>query len=157
MDGIIGRMLKKVDDPGLGDNTLVLFFGDNGTLDSITTKLESPGRAVDFQGGKGDTAEAGMRVPLIARWKGRIPVGRVCGDLIDSCDFLPTIRAAARVSPKSMGRIYGHSFLPQLHGQKGQSRDWIYSWYDPRPGHDKERWTKTNRYALAIVAAWNSS
>lgn len=36
--------------------------------------------------------------------------------------------------------------LPQLLGRKGQPRELIYSWYDPRPGHDEERWTKTGRY-----------
>jgi len=148
MDGIIGRMVKRLDELGLGDNTLVLFYGDNGTLSAIRTQLEAKGRTVEFQGGKGDTTEAGMRVPLIARWKGKIPAGRVNGDLIESCDFLPTICEATGVSAKSMGVIDGRSFLPQLQGRKGQPREWIYSWYDPRPGHDKERWTRTERYVF---------
>lgn len=148
MDGIIGRMVKRIDELGLGENTLVLFFGDNGTLDSIRTRLERDGKAEEFQGGKGDTTEAGMRVPMIARWKGRVSAGLVIDDLIDSCDFLPTICEATGVSSKSMGVMDGRSFLPQLRGQKGQPRDWIYTWYDPRPGHGKERWTKTLRYAF---------
>ncbi len=148
MDGIIGRMVKRLDELGLGENTLVLFYGDNGTLSAIRTQLEAKGRTVEFQGGKGDTTEAGMRVPLIARWKGKIPAGRVNGDLIESCDFLPTICEATGVSAKSMGVIDGRSFLPQLQGRKGQPREWIYSWYDPRPGHDKERWTRTERYVF---------
>lgn len=148
MDGIIGRMVKRLDELGLGENTLVLFYGDNGTLSAIRTQLEAKGRTVEFQGGKGDTTEAGMRVPLIARWKGKIPAGRVNGDLIESCDFLPTICEATGVSAKSMGAIDGRSFLPQLQGRKGQPREWIYSWYDPRPGHDKERWTRTERYVF---------
>jgi arylsulfatase A len=87
-----------------------------------------------------------MRVPLIARWKGRAASGRVNGDLIDSTDFLPTICEAAGVSTASMGTIDGRSFLPQLLGKSGKPREWIYSWYDPRPGHDKERWTQTTRF-----------
>jgi len=148
MDGIIGRMMKRLDELSLGENTLVLFYGDNGTLSAIRTQLEVKGRTEEFQGGKGDTTEAGMRVPLIARWKGKIPAGRVNGDLIESCDFLPTICEATGVSAKSMGAIDGRSFLPQLQGRKGQPREWIYSWYDPRPGHDKERWTRTERYVF---------
>ena len=144
MDGIIGRMMKRLDDLALSSNTLVLFFGDNGTLATITSKLGN----VEFQGGKGHTTEAGMRVPLIAHWKGKIPAGRVLDDLIESCDFLPTIGEAAGVSLQSMGPIDGRSFLPQLRGEKGQPREWIYTWYDPRPGHDKERFTKTSRYAF---------
>ncbi|HEU0122493.1 MAG TPA: sulfatase-like hydrolase/transferase [Bryobacteraceae bacterium] len=143
MDGIIGRMLRR-----LPDNTLVLFYGDNGTLNTIRSTLHRNGRDEQFQGGKGDTTEAGMRVPLIAWWKGRPPVGRSSGDLIDSCDFLPTMCEAAGISPKSMGPMDGRSFLPQIRGEKGQPREWIYSWYDPRPGHDKERWTRTERYVF---------
>ncbi len=148
MDELIGRMVRRIDELGLGSNTLILFYSDNGTLSAIKSKLERNGRVEEFTGGKGDTTEAGMRVPLIARWPGRVPAGRVNADLIDSCDFFPTICAAAGISPKSMGAIDGRSFLPQLRGQKGQPREWIYTWYDPRPGHDKERWTKTLRYAF---------
>ena len=144
MDGIIGRMMRRLDELQLAENTLVLFFGDNGTLNTIKSNLN--GR--QFQGGKGDTTEAGMRVPLIARWKGHVKPGRVSDDLIDSCDFLPTICDATGVSPKSMGAQDGRSFLPQLKGEKGHPREWIYSWYDPRPGHDKERWTKTDRFVF---------
>lgn len=148
MDGIIGRMVRRIDELGLGENTLVLFFGDNGTLNTIKSRLDRQGKITEFQGGKGETTEAGMRVPLIARWKGRVPAGRVNDDLIDSCDFLPTLCEATGVSAKSMGAQDGRSFLPQLRGEKGQSRPWIYSWYDPRPGHDKERWTKTDRFVF---------
>jgi len=144
MDGIVGRMMKRLDELGLSENTLVLFFGDNGTLNTITSKLGDG----EFQGGKGETTEAGMRVPFIARWKGTVPAGRVLDDLIESCDFLPTICEVTGVSPKSMGVMDGRSFLPQLRGRKGQPREWIYTWYDPRPGHDKERFTKTARYAF---------
>lgn len=148
MDGIVGRMLARLEELKLAENTLVLFYADNGTLNAIRTKLEANGKVTEFQGGKGDTTEAGMRVPLIASWKGRIPAGRVNDDLIDSCDFLATICEATGVPIQSMGKTDGRSFLPQLTGKKGQPREWVYTWYDPRPGHDKERWTKTNRYAF---------
>ena len=144
MDGIIGRMMRRLDELNLSDNTLVLFYGDNGTLNTIKSTLN--GR--QFQGGKGETTEAGMRVPLIARWRGRVKPGRVSDDLIDSCDIFATICDAAGVSPQSMGPQDGRSFLPRLKGEKGQPREWIYCWYDPRPGHDKERWTKTDRFVF---------
>ena len=144
LDGIVGRMLTRLGELGLTENTLVLFYGDNGTLSKITSRLA--GR--DFVGGKGDTTDAGMHVPLLAQWPGTIPAGRVCEDLIDSCDFLPTLCAAAGISPASMGKRDGRSFLPQLRGERGHPRDWIYSWYDPRPGHDKERWTRTERFVF---------
>jgi arylsulfatase A-like enzyme len=136
MDKLVGRVVDQ-----LPPDTLVLFFSDNGTHQSITTQLNGK----PFQGGKGTMTEAGMRVPMIVRWKGVTPAGKTSNDLIDSCDFLPTICAAANVPTKSMGRMDGVSFLPQLQGKIGIPRPWIYSWYDPRPGWDKEKWTRTQR------------
>ena len=63
--------------------------------------------------------------------------GRVSDDLIDSCDFLPTIGEATGVPPKSMGSQDGRSFLPQRKGEKGHPREWIYSWYSPRQDGDR--------------------
>ena len=139
MDKVVGRVLSQV--PA---DTLVLFFGDNGTNGAITSQLNGK----PYQGDKGMPTEAGTRVPMIVRWKGVTPAGKINDDLIDSCDFLPTIAAAANVPTKSMGRMDGVSFLPQLLGKIGVPRPWIYSWYDPRPGHGKERWTRTQRYAF---------
>jgi arylsulfatase A len=57
--------------------------------------------------------------------------GTVCPDLVDMTDFLPTICEAAGVAvPKSL-TLDGRSFLPQLRGEKGQPRDWIYSYWVP--------------------------
>lgn len=139
MDKVVGRLLSQV--PA---DTLVLFFGDNGTNNTVTSQLNGK----PYQGDKGMSTEAGTRVPMIVRWKGVTPAGKINDDLIDSCDFLPTIAAAANVPTKSMGRMDGVSFLPQLQGKIGVPRPWIYSWYDPRPGQGKERWTRTERYAF---------
>ncbi|MCX6605893.1 MAG: sulfatase-like hydrolase/transferase [Acidobacteria bacterium] len=139
MDKVVGRVLSQV--PA---DTLVLFFGDNGTNNTVTSQLNGK----PYQGDKGMPTEAGTRVPMIVRWKGVTPAGKINDDLIDSCDFLPTIAAAANVPTKSMGRMDGVSFLPQLQGKIGVPRPWIYSWYDPRPGQGKERWTRTQRYAF---------
>jgi len=139
MDKVVGRLLSQV--PA---DTLVLFFGDNGTNNTVTSQLNGK----PYQGDKGMPTEAGTRVPMIVRWKGVTPAGKINDDLIDSCDFLPTIAAAANVPTKSMGRMDGVSFLPQLQGKIGVPRPWIYSWYDPRPGQGKERWTRTERYAF---------
>lgn len=144
MDRVIGRVVSQ-----LPDDTLVLFYSDNGTNQEITSRLRrDDGKEVDFRGDKGNPTEAGIRVPMIVRWKGVTPAGQLNDDLIDSCDFLPTICEAAGVPTEKLGKIDGVSFLPQLQGKKGSPRPWIYSWYDPRPGHDKERWTRTQRYVF---------
>jgi arylsulfatase A len=141
MDEVVGRIWKKVEDLGIADRTLILFYSDNGTDRSIASRMG----ATTVQGGKGSPTDAGTRVPLIAYWKGRTPAGKVCDDLVDSSDFLPTILAAA-AAPPAKG-LDGRSFFPQLLGKKGSPREWTYCWHDPRPGHGKEAYTKTVQYA----------
>ena len=92
MDKTIGRIVKKLDEFGLRENTLILFTADNGTPRGITTKMKD-GRII--KGGKGLTSNAGTHVALIANWKGTTPAGKVCSDLVDFSDFLPTLADAA--------------------------------------------------------------
>jgi arylsulfatase A len=131
MDKMIGRVIAKLDELGLRDNTLLIFLGDNGTLGSITSRF----KGADYKGGKGSTKTNGTHVPLIASWPAVMKQGRVCDDLISSTDFLPTICEAAGVTTPE--NIDGVSFLPQLRGEPGNPRDWLYMWYSPRPGKDK--------------------
>ncbi len=145
MDEVVGRVVDNLDRLGLRENTLILFYSDNGTPVGVRSQLGS--RVVD--GGKGLTTDAGMRVPLIVDWRGvtRVtPSGKVLPDLVDSTDFLPTMFDAigAKLPPDRVAD--GHSFMPQLRGQKGTPREWIYCHYDPRPGHDKDQ------YGLLIFA-----
>lgn len=87
-------------------------------------------------GGKGTTTAAGMHVPLIANWPGHVVAGTLCSDLVDTTDFLPTLlEAAGEQWPPGM-KLDGRSFFPQLRGERGWPRDWIYSWYSPRQGAD---------------------
>jgi arylsulfatase A len=132
MDKLIGKVVAKVDELGLRDNTLILFLGDNGTGKGTRSKM---GDRVVI-GGKGATTIAGMRVPLIANWPDRVVPGKVYSDLVDTTDFLPTLLEAASVKLPSGAKWDGRSFFPQLRGEKGQPREWIYSWYSPRQGPD---------------------
>jgi arylsulfatase A len=144
MDKIVGRIVRKLDQLGLRENTLVLFTGDNGTHKSIKSKMPN---AV-IQGAKGETTDAGTRVPLIANWPGVVPAvnrtgtrpaGRVCSDLVDFTDFVPTFAEMVGISPPEDMIIDGRSFLPQLRGKKGNPRDWIFCHYDPRWGKRERR------------------
>lgn len=132
MDKLVGRLVTQLDGLGLRTNTLVLFVGDNGTGRGVRSQMGN--RTV--MGGKGLTLTTGMHVPLIANWPGTVAAGNVCGDLVDSTDFLPTLCAAAGVVLPQDLIVDGRSFLPQLQGQPGQPRDWVYSWYCPRPNTD---------------------
>jgi arylsulfatase A len=87
-------------------------------------------------GGKGTTTAAGMHVPLIVNWPARAARGKVYADLVDSTDFLPTVVEAVGAKVPVSPAIDGRSFLPQVRGEKGQPRDWVYSWYSPRQQAD---------------------
>ncbi len=108
MDKLIGKLVARLDSLGIRDNTLLLFVGDNGT--GRGTRSMMGDRIVI--GGKGTTTDAGMHVPLIASWPGKIIAGEVCPDLVDSTDFVPTLLGAAGVTSPSGVKFDGRSFLP---------------------------------------------
>ena len=93
--------------------------------------------------------DGGTRVPLIANWPSVISQGRVCDDLVDFSDFLPTLCEATGAAIPSALKIDGRSFLPQLRGEKGNPRDWIYCWYS-RNGSAarKKEWARNQQFKL---------
>ncbi len=134
-DKLVGKILAKLDELDLRENTLVIFTGDNGTMTGITSILNGK----PYPGGKGQTTSNASHVPLIASWPGRIPQGAVCDNLIDFSDFLPTfLEVAGTPLPEGL-EIDGRSFWPQLSGASGNPRQWIYFWYY-RSGKEGEKW-----------------
>jgi len=129
-DKLIGKLIAKLDELKLRDNTLVLVLGDNGTAKGMPARFK--GR--DVQGGKGTTTEWGTHVPLIGSWPGHFASGKTSQDLIAATDFLPTLCDAAGIAVPADLKIDGRSFLPQLRGEQGNPRDWLYAWYNPSGG-----------------------
>ena len=86
MDDNIGYVLKKLEDMGQLDNTIVVFTTDNGA-ETITYP---DGGTTPFKGGKLSTWEGGMRAPCVIRWPGHIKPGTVFNDIFASLDWLPT-------------------------------------------------------------------
>ena len=123
MDKVVGRLASALDELKLRENTLILFTGDNGTPKQITSRVGD----LEIRGGKGQVAHVGSHVPLIANWKGTAPAGKVCTDLVDLSDVFPTLAELAGVELPRRPVIDGRSFAPQLRGQAGQPRDWIFS------------------------------
>lgn len=124
-DKMVGKVLAKLDDLGIREQTIVIFTGDNGTFTGVTSMMGE--RAV--QGGKGHTTDNGTHVPLIVRWPGVGPRGKVCADLVDFSDVLPTLaELAGGELPKDIA-FDGRSFAPQLRGERGEPKSWIYCWY----------------------------
>lgn len=130
MDRIVGQLMEFLNQSGLASNTLVLFYGDNGTPEEVTSRM---GVKV-IPGGKGKTTDAGMHVPLIAYWKGVSATHATCSDLIDSTDFIPTVMDATGATWFEGRPLDGRSFLPQIRGDKGNPREVAFAHYDPHPG-----------------------
>jgi len=143
MDRMIGNVITKTRELGIAENTLILFTGDNGTHKTIRSDLNG----VEIRGGKGSPTDAGTRVPFVALWPGTIPAGRTSETLVEFSDFLPTTLAAAGI-PHSADTD-GRSFLPQLRGEKGRPRDYMFCYYNPRPERtDPVRFVRDTRWKL---------
>ena len=145
MDRIVGRIDKKLESLGIRDNTILIFLGDNGTDTHVVSRMGDK----EIAGGKRSTTDAGTRVPMIANWPGVFRAGAVCSDMVDLSDFLPTMCECAGIRPPDEMVFDGRSFLPQLKGERGDPRDWIYIWFS-RSGDRNEalEFTRNQRYKL---------
>jgi arylsulfatase A-like enzyme len=91
LDDVVGALLKKIEDLGIADNTIVIFTTDNGA-----EKATWPdGGATPFRGEKGSTWEGGMRVPCLVRWPGTVKPGTIFNGIMSHEDWTPTLIAAA--------------------------------------------------------------
>ena len=124
MDKLVGKLVAELERLKLRENTLIIFVGDNGTGGAYADESTIGGRRLS--GEKGSMLEGGALVPLIANWPGKTPVGKVSADMIDSSDLLPTLAEIAGAKLPESTILDGRSFAPQLHGQQGHPRDWIF-------------------------------
>jgi arylsulfatase A len=124
MDKLVGKLMAELDRLHLREKTLVLFTGDNGTARFGANTATVNGRKII--GLKASMLEGGSRVPLIAKWPGITPAGKVNHDLIDFSDFFATFAEFAGAPLPEGVTLDSHSFAPQIKGQKGTSRDWVY-------------------------------
>jgi arylsulfatase A len=141
----VGQIVGQLGKSGILDNTLVLFTSDNGTHRDITSKMKD-GRSI--KGGKSLMTDAGTHVPFVAYWKGVTPKGVVKDDLVDFSDFLPTVVEAAGGSLPKDRTIDGVSFLPQLKGQVGTPREWVFCHYKMKDTNKSREYIRDKRYKL---------
>lgn len=137
MDKLVGKLVAELDKLKLRDNTLIIFFGDNGTAKGRSDEATIGGRRLSGQ--KGTMLEGGSLEPLILNWPGVTPAGKVSHDMIDSSDFVPTFAEMAGAKLPQNTIIDGRSFNAQIHGEKGQPRNWVYlqlagQWYTREAG-----------------------
>ncbi len=152
MDQGIGEILELVEQLGLDDNTLILFSSDNGpAFDRLGgTDSDYFHSAAGRRGRKGSLYEGGIRVPLIARWPGRIAPGTTSDHLSAFQDVLPTLCEVAGANVPE--KIDGISFAATLLGQPGQQQHehlyWEFASYGSQQAVRKGPW-KAVRQNLA--------
>jgi arylsulfatase len=135
---MVGQMLKRLDDLGIADNTIVIYGTDNGA----ETATWPDGGITPFHGEKGTTWEGGFRVPMVVRWPGVIKPGTINNEIFSQEDWMPTLLAAAgepNIKDKLMqnyqanGKSFkvhpdGYNFLPYFKGEvnKGPREEILY-------------------------------
>jgi arylsulfatase A len=124
MDKLIGKLIAELDRLKLRENTLIVFFGDNGTAGGKAERATIGGRQLD--GAKGSMKEGGSLEPLIINWPGVTPAGKTYDEMIDSTDFLPTFAEIAGAELPKKNFYDGQSFAPIVRGKKGIPREWAY-------------------------------
>ncbi|MCP3918963.1 MAG: sulfatase [bacterium] len=114
LDSSIGKLLAKLEELGIAENTVVVFTSDNGGLRTIFTGVgEVVSTNAPLRGEKGTLYEGGIRVPMIVRWPGVIPAGATCSTAATTADLLPTFCAMAGAELPQQP-IDGASLLPLL-------------------------------------------
>ncbi len=114
MDEAIGRVLGLLDEYEIADNTLVIFFSDNGG--------GGPADNGPLRGRKAQMFEGGVRVPAIVRWPRELPRGTTCDQFLTSLEIFPTIAAATRHALPSRIAYDGFDLLPVLKGKQPSPR-----------------------------------
>jgi arylsulfatase A-like enzyme len=133
MDESVGRVLQKLAETGLDQNTIIVFTSDNGGL---STSEGSPTSNVPLRAGKGWPYEGGVREPLLVRWPGQTKPGSTCDMPVISNDFYPTLLEAAGLPLRPAQHADGVSLVPLLKGGRLPERPlfWHYPHYGNQGG-----------------------
>lgn len=126
-DDGVGKILATLHDNHLDENTLVIFFSDNGGPTQGNASRNTP-----FRGFKGQVWEGGIRIPFMMRWTAHIPPAQVIDKPVISLDIFPTALAAAGISPRKELKLDGVNLLPWLTSkQSGSPHDTLYWRFKP--------------------------
>ncbi len=132
LDQSVGRILALLADLKIDDNTLVIFSSDNGGTHGRVGGADSAffDSAGGLRGLKGDVYEGGIRVPMIARWPGRIQPGSVSDLPSYLPDYLPTFMEVAGAADRIPAGLDGISFLPTLLGRAADQKKHDYLFWE---------------------------
>lgn len=132
MDAAIGKVLDFLDQKKLSQNTLIMFFSDNGGSGAADNG--------PLRGHKGDTWEGGIRVPCIVRWPAQLPAGRLCHEFLTSLEVLPTVVQAAGTALPGNLVLDGYDMLPVLAGRAKSPRREMFWLRQDRIGARVDQW-----------------
>jgi len=142
VDDGVGRLLDKLDELKLTDNTLVFFLSDNGGPEHANASDNGV-----LRGGKGDAWEGGYRVPFAVQWKGKLSAGVTYDKPVSSLDIMATITALSGAPVNAKQPLDGVNLVPYLTGKKSEApHDAIYL----RKFDDKRYAVRSGDYKLII-------
>lgn len=148
VDESVGRVMAALDSLHLTENTVVIFYSDNGgnMYDVVNGKDATNNYPLKY--GKGNIHEGGVRVPLIVSWKGKIKGGAVSSEVVSSIDFFPTLLQLASAKEDPTQPVDGVNLLPHLLSGKKLNREAIFC-------HFPHYTTATNNYPSTSVRKGN--
>ena len=126
MDDGIGLILDKLEEKNISDNTIVIFFSDNGGVEWYNFSDNGPLRGI-----KGDFFEGGIRVPFAMQWPKKIRAGIKYDKPIIALDIFATVASAAKAEKYIKNKIDGVNLLPYLNGDKNESPHEYLYWKNP--------------------------
>ena len=127
LDARVGRLLRRLSDLGLDENTIVVLTSDNGGL---STSEGRPTSNRPLRAGKGWLYEGGIREPLIVRMPGVTRPGSTCSVPVTSPDFYPTLLEATELPLRPKQHVDGTSLMASLRGAESLEREAVY-WHYP--------------------------
>lgn len=123
VDHSVGKINETLETLGLSENTILIFFSDNGGHGTYT--CQKP-----LRGGKGMFYEGGIRVPLFAYWPDKIKSGAITNEAVIGTDFYPTFLELAGAKHPDNYPLDGESIVPLLKGNESLNREAIF-WHFP--------------------------
>jgi len=144
LDLQVGELIRKLDEKNLLENTLVIFTSDNGPHDEGGAQPDYFNSNADLRGYKRDLYEGGIRVPMIAFYKGKIPAGASSNHISAFWDLMPTL---AELIDSKIEETDGISFAPELMGKNQPKHDYLYWELNARGGKqavlkDEYKWIR---------------
>lgn len=140
LDDSVGRILTYLRESGADENTLIVFFSDNGGSGQAPFLAYNAAINRPLRGNKGQTLEGGIRVPFFIAYKGKLPAGKTYDQPVIALDILPTTCALAKA--KAPSNVDGVDLMPYLTGEKaGPPHDALYWRFGPQKAVRKGNWS----------------